>query len=122
MLPESIEAADKFMNICEWVVDSQRPFRGFWMRGASTLKAIDVDGGDGCITPSHATIADGSYPLARALYIYVNTDKAASNPALSDFIDYYLSDEGLAAVSAAGYVDLPADEVQATRDAWSASK
>lgn len=94
----------------------------FYVENSSTLKAIEVDGGDGCVSPSNATIADGSYPLARALYIYVNVDKAASDEALSNFVDYYLSDEGLAAVSAAGYVDLPADEIEAARAAWSASK
>lgn len=94
----------------------------FYVENADTLKAIDIDGGNGCVTPSDVSIADGSYPLARALYIYVNTDKAAANPALSDFVDYYLSDEGLASVGAAGYVDLPSDDMQATRDAWSASK
>ena len=94
----------------------------FYVENADTLKAIDVDGGDGCVTPSDAAIADGSYPLSRALYIYVNADKAAENPALADFIDFYLSDEGLTSVAAAGYVDLPPDEIQATRDAWAASK
>jgi len=94
----------------------------FFVENADTLRAIDVDGGEGCVTPTDTSIADGSYPLARALYIYVNTGKAAENQALTDFIDYYLSDEGLAAVAAAGYVDLPADEIQATRDAWTASK
>lgn len=94
----------------------------FFVENADTLKAIDIDGGEGCVTPSDATIADGSYPLARALYIYVNTDKAAENQSLSDFIDYYLSDEGLTAVAAAGYVGLPAAEIQLTRDAWNASR
>lgn len=94
----------------------------FFVENSDTLKAIDIDGGDGCVSPSDASIADGSYPLARELYIYVNTDKAAENQSLTDFIDYYLSDEGLASVAAAGYVDLPADEIQATRDAWNASK
>lgn len=90
----------------------------FYVENADTLKAIDIDGGDGCVTPTDASIADGTYPLSRALYIYVNTDKAAENQALADFIDFYLSEEGLASVAAAGYVDLPAGEIQATRDAW----
>ena len=94
----------------------------FYVENQATLQAIDIDGGSGCVTPSDASIADGSYPLSRALYIYVNTDKAAENQSLTDFIDYYLSDEGLAAVAAAGYVDLPANAIQATRDAWAASK
>ena len=50
----------------------------------------------------------------------MNTAKAAENPAVASFVDLYLSDEGLAKVADAGYVDLPADRIQATRDAWSA--
>jgi ABC-type phosphate transport system substrate-binding protein len=50
----------------------------------------------------------------------VNSGKAAENPALASFVDLYLSDEGLAKVSDAGYVDLPADRIQATLDAWAA--
>ena len=94
----------------------------FYVENQGTLKAIDIDGGSGCIAPSDASIADGSYPLSRALYVYVNTDKAAENQSLADFVDYYLSDEGLASVAAAGYVDLPANEIQTTRDAWNASR
>ncbi len=37
------------------------------------------------------------------------------------FVDYYLSDEGLANVSEVGYVQLPADELEATRAAWAAA-
>ena len=94
----------------------------FYVENADTLKAIDIAGDEGCVTPSDESIADGSYPLSRALYIYVNTDKAAENQALTDFVDYYLSDEGLSAVGAAGYVDLPTEEIEATRSAWEASK
>ena len=36
------------------------------------------------------------YPIARDLYIYVNAAKAEENPALAAFVDYYLSDEGIA--------------------------
>ena len=52
------------------------------------------------------------------LYIYVNAGKAAENPALAAFVDLYLSDEGLATVSEAGYVDLPTERIEATRSAW----
>jgi phosphate transport system substrate-binding protein len=83
-----------------------------------SIKKIQIDGGDGCIEPSADTIADGSYPLSRSLYIYVNTDKAASNPALKAFVDYYLSDEGIQSVTDADYVAIPADQLEATRQAW----
>jgi phosphate transport system substrate-binding protein len=91
----------------------------FYAANTDTLKALGVDTGDGCVAPSEATIADGSYGFSRSLYIYVNTDKAAENPALAAFVDLYLSDDGLAKVADAGYVDLPPDRIAATRSAWS---
>jgi phosphate transport system substrate-binding protein len=81
-------------------------------------KALGIDVGDGCVVPTDETIGDGSYPFSRTLYIYVNNAKAAENPAVASFVDLYLSDEGLAAVTDAGYVSLPADRIDATRSAW----
>ena len=59
-----------------------------------------------------------SYPLSRSLYIYVNTDKLATNPAVKPFVDYYLSDEGIQAVIDADYVAIPQERLDATRQAW----
>jgi phosphate transport system substrate-binding protein len=86
------------------------------------IKDIEVDGGSGCVAPSTETIADGSYPIARTLYIYVNSAKAAENPALSAFVDFYLSDDSLnGLVGEVGYVPLPADRIEASRGAWEAA-
>ena len=84
----------------------------------SEVKALAVDGGKGCVAPTKETIADGTYPLSRGLYIYPNNAKAESNPALTAWVDFYLSDAGIANVSTVGYVQLPADQLQASRDAW----
>ncbi len=72
------------------------------------------------MAPTAETIASGDYPLSRSLYIYVNTDKAADSPAITAFVDYYLSDAGIAAVTEADYVALEADVLAATRTAWEA--
>ena len=90
----------------------------FFAQAGDTVKGIAVDGGDGCVAPSEETIADGSYPIARELFIYVNEAEAETNEALSAYVDYYLSEEGLASVAEAGYVDLPAEEIRAGIDAW----
>jgi phosphate transport system substrate-binding protein len=83
-----------------------------------TLKLVDVDGGDGCVAATPETIASGEYPIARPLYIYVNADEAEARPQLAAFVDYYLSDEGIAAVTEADYVALDADALATTRAAW----
>ena len=42
---------------------------------------VSKDPNGTCVAPTAETIADGSYPLSRSLYIYVNKAKAAANPA-----------------------------------------
>lgn len=83
------------------------------------IKEIQVDGGDGCVDPSAETIADGSYPLSRSLYIYVSKNALADNPALKAFVDYYVGDNGLVtAVQEAGYIQLPQERIDGTRSTW----
>ena len=76
-----------------------------------------------CIQPTDATISDGTYPLSRSLYIYVNKAKAAANPAVVGYVDFYLADGTISKVlETVPYVNLPADALTATRTAWEASK
>jgi phosphate transport system substrate-binding protein len=76
-----------------------------------------------CVAPTAETIADGTYPLSRSLYIYVNKAKAAANPAVSGYVDYYLTDGTISTVlQTVPYVNLPASELDATRAAWESSK
>jgi phosphate transport system substrate-binding protein len=86
---------------------------------ADTLKEIPIDGGSGCIEPTIDTIADGSYPLSRPLYIYVSNTMLAEKPELAAFVDFDLG-EGITSVAEVGYVDLPADVLGETIAAWEA--
>lgn len=52
---------------------------------AGTVRGLPIAG----ITPSHATIADGSYPGARALYIYVKKAHLGAVPGLRQFLTHY---------------------------------
>lgn len=86
------------------------------------VKPLSVDAGDGCVEPSAASIASGDYPIARALYIYVNAAKVAENAALEQFVDFYLSDEGFGVIGTGDgqvpYVPMAADTVTAMRTVW----
>jgi phosphate transport system substrate-binding protein len=76
-----------------------------------------------CVAPTATTIADGTYPLSRSLYIYVNKAKAAANPAVVGYVDYYLAEGTIAKVlEVVPYVNLPASELDATRTTWEGSK
>jgi phosphate transport system substrate-binding protein len=87
---------------------------------AEGITSLEVDGGDGCVSPSDETVADGSYPISRPLYIYPSLASVADNAAVAPFVDFYVSDEGLALAGGVGYVALTAEQAQATRDAWEA--
>jgi len=83
------------------------------------VREIGIDGGDGCVSPSDETISDGSYPLSRSLFIYVNNEKLGQSEALRAYVDYYLTDEALnELVSEVGYIPLPTDRIEATRGVW----
>lgn len=86
-----------------------------------TVRLLEVDGGDGCISPTPETVADGSYTLSRTLYIYVDTAKAKSNPAVKAFVDFYLGEAGLQAVTDADYVQLGGEAWAATGTKWAAA-
>ena len=85
--------------------------------GAEGVKLLPVDGGDGCVTPTPETIADGTYPVSRPLYIYVNAAKAETNAALTEYVDAYLHD-AIGSVSDVGYVDLAPEDLAETRERW----
>lgn len=109
VIVEGIEGSDSSLG---WVGFA------FYAAEADRMKAIEIDKGDGCVAPTVETIADGSYPISRSLYIYVNKGNLADNPAIGAYVDLYLSDEGIASVAEAGYVDLPAERLEASRTTW----
>ena len=90
----------------------------FYEHNTDRVAALEVDGGDGCVAPTTQTIASNAYPISRDLYIYVNTDHVAENPHVAGYVDFYLSDEGIALVEEAGYVALTPEALEATRAAW----
>jgi len=53
------------------------------------VKIVQVDGGDGCVTPSTETVQDGSYkPLSRPLFIYPSV-AALKRPEVDAFVKFY---------------------------------
>ena len=70
------------------------------------LKALEVDGGAGCVAPSVEAAQDGSYtPLARPLFMYVKQSSLDENEALVEFMTYTL-DNAQTIAEEAQYVPL----------------
>jgi phosphate transport system substrate-binding protein len=66
----------------------------YFEQNQGTLKALEVDNGDGCVVPSVATAQDGSYaPLSRPLFVYVKRSSFDDKPEVRDFIKFMLDNE-----------------------------
>jgi phosphate transport system substrate-binding protein len=82
------------------------------------LKALEVDGGKGCVAPSVATAQNGTYaPLSRPLFVYVKKESLA-RPEVKAFIEYTLDNEREIA-EAARFVPLTDEQLQKAEDALS---
>jgi phosphate transport system substrate-binding protein len=85
--------------------------------------AVSKDPGGECLAPSADTIADGSYPISRTLYIYVNKAKAAENPAVRAYVEFYLAEGTISSVlETVPYVNLPTEDLAASRSTWDATE
>ena len=74
----------------------------------TTIKALGIDSGEGCVAPSMASVEAGAYqPLARPEFVYVRADRAR-DPAIAAFLRYYLSNAHVIAPEV-GYVPLSAE-------------
>ncbi|HSK27204.1 MAG TPA: PstS family phosphate ABC transporter substrate-binding protein [Jiangellales bacterium] len=63
----------------------------YYEENADTLKALEVDGGDGCVAPSAETVQDASYaPLGRQLFIYASDTSIADKPEVEAFLEFYI--------------------------------
>ncbi len=93
----------------------------YYVENEDKLKAVEVDGGDGCVAPSDETINDGSYsPLSRPLFIYPDVNKAAERPELEAFVDFYLENTSVLSTEV-GYIALPEEALQAEKDEWASA-
>jgi len=65
----------------------------FVQEAGGQVKALEVDGGDGCVEPSVETVQGGTYvPLGRPLFIYPSGE-ALQRPEAIAFIEFYLANQ-----------------------------
>jgi phosphate transport system substrate-binding protein len=88
----------------------------FYQENEGTLKALEVDGGKGCVAPSAETAQDGSYvPLSRPLFIYPSA-AALKKPEVKAFVDFYLDNAGDIA-EAVGFIPLTEEQLEESKNA-----
>jgi phosphate transport system substrate-binding protein len=58
------------------------------------LKAVPIDGGDGCVAPSAETVQDDSYkPLSRPLFVYVRPDTLQDRLEVAEFLTFLIENQ-----------------------------
>jgi phosphate transport system substrate-binding protein len=74
----------------------------YYEQNQERLVALSIDG----VLPNPETIANGAYPLARPIFIYVSAE-ALRRPQVQRFVQHYISNAATLAPQV-GYVPLPA--------------
>jgi phosphate transport system substrate-binding protein len=86
----------------------------FLEQNANTIKGVPVDG----VKASYETIADGTYKVARPLFVYAKKQHIGQIPGMAEFIAEYVSDKALGEdgyLSEKGLVTLPGEQADKTR-------
>ena len=66
----------------------------YFEENQESLKALEVDGGSGCVAPGIEAAQDGSYaPLSRPLFMYVKLSSLRESPDVADFVRFALQNE-----------------------------
>jgi phosphate transport system substrate-binding protein len=81
------------------------------------LTAVQIDGGNGCVTPSSEAAQNGTYsPLSRPLFIYVSKQAVEANANVEAFVDFYVDNDD-AITARALFVPLSEEQKAAARAA-----
>jgi phosphate transport system substrate-binding protein len=66
----------------------------YFEQNREQLRAVSVDGGDGCVAPSAETVQSGEYkPLSRPLFIYVNRNALDDKLQVDAFLEFILDNQ-----------------------------
>jgi phosphate transport system substrate-binding protein len=87
----------------------------YYEQNQSRLKALEVDGGGGCVAPTKDTVQSGMYkPLARPLFVYVKRD-SLDREEVRSFLEFMLDNESQIAGDL--FVPLTSEQQKTAKDA-----
>jgi ABC-type phosphate transport system substrate-binding protein len=78
----------------------------FFAENSDVLAAVAVDAGDGPVAPGDDSVNEGTYPIARPLFMYTDAGVIAEKPQVAEFIAYYLNNVN-DLISEVGYFPAP---------------
>ena len=87
----------------------------FFQQNADRLTVVSVDGGEGPIEPSDDSVNEGTYPIARPLFMYTVPSVVADKPQVAEFIAYYLNNVN-DLIGDVGYFPAPDQALQEAAD------
>lgn len=85
----------------------------YYLENSDVLRIIDLDG----VAPTTETAEDGSYPLARPLFLYGDAGIMQAKPQVADFINFYLTFVNEEIVDV-GYFPASDEALDEARAAW----
>jgi phosphate binding protein len=88
----------------------------YFSENSGALKAVAIDD----VEPNQGAVDDGTYPLARPLFIYSDATIMTEKPQVAAFIYFYLSNVNDNIIDV-GYFPAPAADLQGAMDAWTSA-
>jgi phosphate binding protein len=89
----------------------------YYVANPEGLRAVAIDGGDGAVIPNAETAEDGTYPLARPLFIYSAAEVLAEKQQVADFIAFYLTNVD-SVIQDVGYFPASVDAENVAKQNW----
>ncbi len=85
----------------------------YYVGNVGALKVVSIEG----VEPNQANVDNGTYPLARPLFIYSDTKIMQEKPQVAAYINFFLTyvDEEIVDV---GYFPAPATDLEGAMQAW----
>ena len=87
----------------------------YFQQNADRLSVVSVDAGDGPITPSDESVNEGTYPIARPLFMYTTAEVIDAKPQVAEFMAYYLNNVN-SLIGEVGYFPAPDEALQEAAD------
>jgi phosphate transport system substrate-binding protein len=93
---------------------SMLPYASF-LKNTAAVNLVQIDSGNGCVTPTEATLRDASYAYSLPFSAAINS-KSFARPEVRAYVWYLLSDDALTILAGQGLAALETSAITALRE------